>query len=313
MDPHAVQRLNVGAALPLDGSSPERVEDEIGAAMELGLTHLRFLVPWAQVQPKPAVLDGGLIERLRSAATVTRAAGLEPWFLLAGRDVPRWFENDGGWLDASTAGRAWPRWVEAIADALGDVAAAWVPFEAPYAMSNRIIDDPRRHGEVADTLLVAWRDAWRILGGPATGRPMVHTSIDVKVERPADETIQEGERVRRADALRWRLWLQGLRDGIISIPGRADRELPDLAGACDVIGIATTDDVETVLYRAAEMAPTRPLGLTFRATGDDEVTRNAAAERMWRDAQRSGDEIGLRSVTMIVDRVGESNSLFERP
>mgnify|MGYP000143117659 CR=1 FL=1 len=109
-------------------------------------------------------------------------------------------------------------------------------------------DDPRRHGEVMHTLVVAWRDAWRLLHGPL---PVI-SSLDVAVVRPTDDTAPAREVARRFDQLRWGLWFQGFTDGVVRIPGRADRELPDLAGSVDVIGLALRSDVETCLYRAAE-------------------------------------------------------------
>jgi hypothetical protein len=93
----------------------------------------------------------------------------------------------------------------------------------------------------------------------------VSTAIGVKTVRPADQTIQAAEAARRDDHLRWHLWLQGLHDGTISIPGRADRELPELAGACDVLGIVVADVDESLgaVLRAAEMGPDRPLSITL--------------------------------------------------
>jgi hypothetical protein len=162
-------------------------------------------------------------------------------------------------------------------------------------MAQRLIpDDARRHGELMDTLTVAWRDAWRIL----RGGPPVATSLDVKVVRPINESIPAEHEAKREDQLRWRLWMQGLHDGIVNIPGRADREVPDLAGACDVIGIAVRSDVETVLYRAAEMAPDRPLAITYRPVGDSDSQRASSIESMWRELRRAAEELPLDLVSI---------------
>jgi hypothetical protein len=214
------------------------------------------------------VLDGGVIETARSAIAALRAAGATTWVCLLSPAVPVWFDNEGGFTDARFAGHWWPRWVEQAAGALGDDVDGWVPFEAPYAIANRLVpDDPRRHGEVVDTLLVAWRDAWRILRGP---RPIA-TSLDVRTVPIPRDDVPAAELARRDDHLRWRTWLRALRDGTITIPGRADRELADLDGACDVLGIATSDaaDLEALLHRTADQGPDRPLAVTFRPTGPD--------------------------------------------
>jgi len=36
----------------------------------------------------------------------------------------------------------------------------------------------------------------------------------------------------------WNVWLRAERDGVLSIPGRAEREVPDLREACDLIGFS---------------------------------------------------------------------------
>jgi hypothetical protein len=272
-------RLDVGAVV---GLRPDALLDEVEIATGAGLGHARLVLSWAATQPRPGALDGGALESVRAAAAVLHSAGLAVWLCLLSPEVPRWFENEGGFTDARQAGHWWPRWVEAAADAVGDSVDGWLPFEAPFAMANRLVpDDPRRHGDVVDTLLVAWRDAWRILHGP---RPLA-TSLDVKTVPVPRDDVPAAERARREDHLRWRTWLRALRDGTITIPGRADRELADLAGSCDVVGIATSDagDLEALLHRTADQGPDRPLAVTLRPDGPDldaraEVTHDAIAD-----------------------------------
>ena len=156
--------------------------------------------------------------------------------------------------------------------------AGWVPFDNPLAFANRLVpDDPQRHGEVLDTLVVAWRDAWRIL----RGGPPVSTAIGVKTVRAVDQTIQAAEEARRQEHLRWDVWLQGLYDGTISIPGRADRELADLAGSCDVLGIIVADVDESLgaVLRTAEMGPDRPLAITLITPKGKDADRVTVVER----------------------------------
>lgn len=234
------------------------------------------------------------MEELRAAAIEARRLGLQPWFRLMQAELPRWFENEGGLADGKAAGRWWPRWVQAAAEHLGDLGAGWVPFEAPFAMARRIMpDDPRRHGEVMHHLVVAWRDAWRIL----RGGPPVATSLDVATERPLGPTQADLDEARRRDRLRWGLWLDGLAHGTVSIPGRAARELADLAGSCDVLGLAVRGDIGAALHRAAEQGPERPLALTFRPVGatDSECATSIAA--MWREVRAAEGSLPIRSVT----------------
>lgn len=276
-------------------STGTRLADDLAFATELGLQHVRLDVPWAAAQPKPGGFDGDVFEQLHSAAAEARGMGIATWFRLLQPEVPKWFDNDGGFTDDRTAGHWWPRWVELVAERLGDVAAGWVPFEAPYAMSMRLVpDDPRRHGELMHTLVVAWRDAWRVL---RVGPP-VATSLDVAVERPTAPSPEAEREAHRRDQLRWGLWLDGLTDGMVRIPGRADRQLPDLAGACSIVGLAARTGVEAALQRAAEQGPERPLALTYRPTGDTDAVRAQAVTAMWRDVREAASEVEVQSVTI---------------
>ena len=270
--------------------------DDLAVAASIGLDSVRIDVPWALAQPRAGVLDGDVVEAVLSACVGAADAGLRPWLRLLQPAVPVWFDDEGGFADARNTGRFWPRWVESCADVFGDVVSGWVPIEAPFAMARRLIpDDPRRHGELVETLVVAWRDAWRIL----RGGPPVMTSLDVAVVRaPEEATPEQLAETNRIDQLRWGVWLDGLRDGRIDIPGRALRELADLDGACDIVGLAIREDAETVLYRAAEQGPERPLALTFRPTGSTDVERSRSIEAMWRSTRRAAEELSVTSVTI---------------
>ncbi len=298
------------------GSDTTRLGDDFHLATLLGATRVLIDVPWAEMQPRGGMLDGDVIEATQRTLELARDAGLDPWCRLLQPSLPHWFDNEGGFADARMAGRHWPRWVEAVADELGDLVAGWVPFDEPYALAAVLSPGAaRQHGDLLDTLVVAWRDAWRIL----RGGPPVATGLDVAMVRPANDHPKVVAQARRTDQLRWGVWLDGLTTGNLSIPGRADRELPDLAGACDIVGLAITPaveptDLEAVLFRAAEMAPDRPLALTFRATGTTDALRCTSIEAMWRSVHRSSDELRLQSVliTPFIDTDGSRNGLVTR-
>ena len=276
-------------------SHGNRLADDLAFAAELGLDEVRLDVPWATAQPRPGTVDGDVFEQVHAAALTARGLGLQPWFRLLQPAIPNWFDNDGGFTDDRTAAHWWPRWVELAAEQLGEVAAGWVPFEAPYALANRLIpSDPRRHGELMHTLVVAWRDAWRIL---RVGPP-VATSLDVVVERPTDASDEAAQEAHRRDQLRWGMWLGGLGDGVVRIPGRADKPLADLDGACTIVGLAMRGDVEAGLHRAAEQGPERPLAVTFRPLGDTDAQRAQAVTSMWRDVRQAASEVTITSVTI---------------
>lgn len=283
-----------GRHLPLQ---LDRLADDADAARADGCAFVRLDLPWATAQPVPGRLNGEVVEVARSACEIAAGFGLGVWFRLYQPVQPRWFDNDGGFTDDRAAARDWPRWVEAAGEALGDVAAGWVPFEAPFGIVTRLAPgDPRRQGEILDRLVTAWRDAWRILRG---GAP-VATSLDVTLVRPAVADSQAHiDASTREDTMRWFTWLHALSTGEVVIPGRADRTLADLAGACDIVGIAVRADSEGHLHRTAEMGPERPLALTFRAPDGSDAQRTEAAERMWAEVARAAAELPLTHVTTL--------------
>jgi hypothetical protein len=267
-----------GAVVPESRLDRARFHEDLVLLAGLGAPIVRITLDWSWLQPKAGAFDGDAVEWYAGLLQHAASHGVGLQFTLLERTVPQWFENDGGFADPRFAGHWWPRWVEGASERFGDAVAGWVPFDNPLAYANRVIpDDPRRHGEVLDTMVVGWRDAWRIL----RGGPPVATAIGVKTVRPGDQTIQAAEAARRQDHLRWDLWLQGLHDGTISIPGRADRELADLAGSCDVLGIVVADVDESLgaVLRTAEMGPDRPLAITLITPPGKDADRVTVVER----------------------------------
>jgi hypothetical protein len=136
---------------------------------------------------------------------------------------------------------------------------------------------------MVDTMIVAWRDAWRIL----RGGPPVASSFGVRMVRAIDESQIAIDLAKREDHIRWKTFLRGIRDGNIVIPGRADRELADLAGSIDLVGItfrsdlgedqAITDDslrrwqerATMLIHRANNESPDRPIAISYRSARRD--------------------------------------------
>ena len=286
-----------GLVLPTELVDRDRLEEDLALLAELGVDQVRIGLDWPWLQPKAGVLHGAAVERYLGALRAGRALGLTVHLGLLDGAVPRWFDDEGGFTDDRTALHHFPRWVEACADTFGDDVGGWVPIDHPLGVANRLVrDDPRKHGEVLDTLVTAWRDAWRILRG---GPPVV-TDFGVEVVRPVDQTVQATEAARRIDQLRWRLWFRALHDGIVTIPGRADREVADLAGSCDVVGIVVRHeaDVLGLLHRSAEMAPERPVAVTFLLPDGLDKDREPAVERYLAGTVEAATGLDLATVAL---------------
>src|SRR6185436_10510593 len=161
--------------------------------------------------------------------------------------------------DARTASRWWPRYVEGVADRVGDQAGGWLPIVGPVGFAEHAFAG-RDETVVAmgrRTLLVAWREAWRILHGG----PPVATAIGL--DRWDDE------------------WPRALRTGE---PVPNGLVLEGLAGACDLLGgLVTVDRGSSAeatgerLVRLAAEGPERPLAVLVSLEGGGDEERADAA------------------------------------
>jgi hypothetical protein len=233
--------------------------DERAALVAAGATELRIAVRWAQLQPRAGHWDGSALDALAAEVADARDAGLAPWLALLGRRVPGWFDDEGGFADAKAATRWWPRYLDGVAGHLGDAVAGWFPMVNPagFAAAAFAGRDPDVAYAGRRALVVAWRDAWRILHGNSP----VATAL--AVEPWSDE------------------WPRLLRTGE---PTFAGLELDDLAGSCDLLGgivvIGQQTPVEETaerLVRLAAEGPERPL--TVLVTLESSTEESADEER----------------------------------
>ena len=120
------------------GADPDAHDDEIDAAAADGHSHLRIDMPWARAEPRPGALDGDVVEELLRAADRAHHAGMTVWCRLLQADVPRWFDNEGGFGDDRTAARWWPRWVDRAAELVvgGEYTHAHCAARVQYAAQS---------------------------------------------------------------------------------------------------------------------------------------------------------------------------------
>jgi hypothetical protein len=304
-----------GVVVPATHLDRDRAHEDIVLLGQLGATSVRVGVDWAWMQPTAGAVDGDAVEFYAGLTQTARAAGVSLQFTLLDREVPRWFDNEGGFGDDKWAGHWWPRWVETCADTFGDAVGGWVPIEHPLSVANRLFpNDPRRHGDVLDTVITAWRDAWRILHG---GPPII-TSFGLEIVRPVDQTIPAEHAAKRLDQIRFRLWLRGLRDGIATIPGRADREVADLAGSFDVLGVMVRHERDTLglLHRAAEQIDLsgKPMTVTLVTPAGTDADRELVIERFVAVTDEAATGLPLQAtlVNPTFDVTGDERGVITR-
>ena len=98
------------------------------------------------------------------------------WACLLHGSAPGWFTDDRqGWLDDKAATLTWPRHVDRVAEALGDLVAGWVPIHEPDLQARLGYGEgtfpPGRHREDDERdALAALRAAESRGRPPAAGR-----------------------------------------------------------------------------------------------------------------------------------------------
>jgi beta-glucosidase len=159
--------------------------------------------------------------------------------------LPGWFTElgEGGFVDDRARSYFWARHVAFCAEAFGDLVFGWKPINEPaayagiYAQGGR---SPRRRDwhRVFDLLgatLLAQRDAWRELRGGGAPVATIHNLSPIFATA---ETVPATQIADALEELTWRVWLRADRDGVLELPGRAAREVPDLREACDLVGFS---------------------------------------------------------------------------
>jgi beta-glucosidase len=223
---------------------------DLAQQAELGLRALRWTLDWSRLEPFEGRWDSGAVDLVTEVLRAARDAGIEVWAVLHEGPLPGWFADDQrGFGDETGLRRTWPRHVDRVAETFGDLVSAWVPVLDPFEMARDGhldgIRPPgvRSEGEFLDHLLalhLASHEALRLL---RSGDAPVVCCIDAEPtvagvhSREPDERLAAIERANRIDRMRLGTWIRALRDGVISVSGRGERELDGLAGGYDRIGI----------------------------------------------------------------------------
>jgi beta-glucosidase len=297
-----------GAAVPsLDGNGfAVDYADDFALFAQHGLGVVRLTLEWARLEPSEGHRDAAVVERYRDVLMAARDAGLEPWVTLVDRTLPGWFSVDErGWRDRRARGYFWPRHVEGVAEAFGDLAAGWVPIARAISAARAAFltgaappgdHSPQRFFETVAGAHLAALGAWRILRG---GTAPTAACYELAPVRAADHLVGSAQMTRVLDALHWG-WAEGFRDGVIVVPGLTPLQVPDMRDAFDVIGLTfegtliagadgsvgvrhLPEDLLATLHRAAEDGPERPLwvlGQTVAGSGEPKEDAERLADAL---------------------------------
>jgi beta-glucosidase len=213
-----------------------RYAEDFALYAQYGLTHHRLSIEWARIEPEEGRRDERAIEHYREVLTAAQAAGVSPWVCLHHFTVPGWFTEmgEGGFVDDRARSYFWARHVAFCAETFGDLVFGWKPINEPGAFSF-IYPQRARRFDVLGAMLLAQRDAWRELRGG--GKP-VATIHNLSPIFPVANTVPADAAQSKLEAMTWDVWMRADRDGVLELPGRAPREVPDLREACDIVGFS---------------------------------------------------------------------------
>jgi beta-glucosidase len=236
-----------------------RYADDLALLAAHGIRHHRITVEWARLEPYPGRWSDDEVGHLRRVLAAGREAGVDVWACLLHGSAPGWFTDDArGWRDDKAASLTWPRHVDRVAEAIGDLVAGWVPIHEPelaarlgyldgtFPPGRRDDDD---HRTAAATLRAAEAEAARLLrsgDGPVAvawrpGDPHEHDDL-VVVSAQADRLEEPLARV--SDSID--------HVSVLVVTGDPDAEASDarrrerLQSAADVVTVARADGVDVV-------------------------------------------------------------------
>ena len=202
------------------------INDLVGLK-ESGLTSVRWRISWSDVFPSQTKPDGRVLELLHNQAVAFVDAGLETWVTLCGNSMPNWFLNDGAFADEKTTERWWPRYVDTIADVIGNEVTGFMPFESPIGLVHDgwrvgtqapFIADDGKFSDAFTNVIKSWLHACRLLNGSP-----IALSLDA-THPGATAEVRE-------------VWSSAITRGRVSLPGHFERELDGLLRSATEISL----------------------------------------------------------------------------
>lgn len=273
--------------------------DDLRRFAATNLTDVRLTLEWSRLEPVDDQVDPWAVEHYQGILAAALESGLRVWATLVDRTLPGWFGLDErGFRERRARSYFWPRHVERCAELFGDDVHAWVPIARPLRMARAgyLVGtappgraDARRFGDALVGTHLAQLEAWRVL----RGGPPVATCYDVADIRASVAELEARQAARRVEAGHWG-WTSAFRDGVLDLGAGPRVQVPQHREAFDVVGLTVEDrvlvgargewagqhvpqDVATLVRRAAEEGPDRPLVVLGQHVRDpDELTAVAA-------------------------------------
>jgi beta-glucosidase len=205
-------------------------DKDLAALKKIGVTHYRFSIEWARVEPKPGVYNEAAIQRYVGMARKLKEAGIEPVICLWHFTFPDWLydkKNPGNsnWLHPMVRER-WNAYVEKMVTAT----APYTKFYAPQNEPNGQITTAYIVGQWPPGMNLAFGHYWKAIDA-STGM-FRDAATRIKSIKPSAKVVS-------VEALPW--WQRAPLDpgGLIyntMIHGNTDH-LDRIYDVCDILGI----------------------------------------------------------------------------
>ena len=278
--------------------------DDLRLLAGCGADGVRLTLDWSRLEPAEGRWDRAAADRYRGVLQAAHDAGLQTWVVLADGPLPGWFSIDErGWRDRRGRSFFWPRHVEAVAEALGDIVDAWIPVVRPVSFARAAfvtgtappgVRSLQKFVETVEGSYLASYEAWRVLRGAAP----VALGVEGATARVGEEGAERPARLY--DTLQW-AWVSAIRDGTLSLPRLPMRRLDEFRHAFDAVAVTfegtyatgadgrvvrarRPEDLVGLLHRLADACPDRPLWVAGHLAsvgdpaGDAEAAEQATTE-----------------------------------
>lgn len=115
--------------------SYNRYEEDLDLALAMHHNAYRMSIEWSRIEPVEGEFSEEAIEHYRDVIRAIKERGMVPFITLHHFTNPQWFAELGGWSDKESP-LYFKRYVEHVADRLGDEAVYWTTINEPLIVNS---------------------------------------------------------------------------------------------------------------------------------------------------------------------------------
>jgi beta-glucosidase len=109
----------------------KNADADLDRMAKMGQNAHRLSLEWSRIEPDEDRWDDAALDRYRELLTGMRERGIKPMVTLHHFSNPQWFVARGGWENKRFALSRFPRYVQKVMEALGDLTDLWCTVNEP--------------------------------------------------------------------------------------------------------------------------------------------------------------------------------------